>query len=85
MRIAEFNTPAAENITRIIAEKGLKQVYVAEKAGYKVQELNDMLNGRRLIKSCDIPRIAAVLGVNADDIYEVGKKGERQKAIPLAK
>lgn len=76
LRIAEFNTPAAENITRIIAEKGLKQVYVAEKAGYKAQEFNDMLNGRRLIKACDIPRIATVLGVKADDIYEAGKKGE---------
>ena len=34
-----------------------------------------MLNGRRLIKACDIPRIATVLGVKADDIYEAGKKG----------
>lgn len=76
MRIADFNSPAADNISRLIEKNGLKQVYVAEKAGYKAQELNDMLNGRRLIKACDIPRIALALGVEINDIYEAGKKGE---------
>lgn len=75
MRIAEFNEPAAGNISRIIEEKGLKQVYIAEKAGYKPQELNDMLNGRRLIKSCDIPRLALALNVEINEIYDAGKKG----------
>lgn len=76
MRIAEFNAPAAENIANIIKGKGLKQVYVAEQAGYNSQELNDMLNGRRLIKACDILRLSAVLGVTANDIYESGKEGD---------
>ena len=76
MRIADFNSPAADNISRLIEKNGLKQVYVAEKAGYKAQELNDMLNGRRLIKACDVPRIALALGVEINEIYEVGKKGE---------
>ena len=69
MRIAEYNAPAAQNILRIIKEKGLKQIYVAEQAGYKAQELSDMLNGRKLIKACDIPKIALALNVKADDIY----------------
>lgn len=76
MRIAKFNSPAADNIDRIIREKGLKQSYVAEKAGFKAQELNDMLNGRRLIKSCDIPPLAKVLGVTSDDIYAAGIREE---------
>ncbi|HIY01223.1 MAG TPA: helix-turn-helix domain-containing protein [Candidatus Blautia faecipullorum] len=76
MRIADFNSPAADNISRLIEERGLKQVYIAEKAGYKAQELNDMLNGRRLIKACDIPRIALALDVEINDIYSAGKKGE---------
>ena len=76
MRIADFNSPAADNISRMIEKNGLKQVYVAEKAGYKAQELNDMLNGRRLIKACDVPRIALALGVEINEIYEAGKKGE---------
>lgn len=76
MRIADFNSPAADNISRLIEKNGLKQVYVAEKAGYKAQELNDMLNGRRLIKACDVPRIALALGVEINEIYEAGEKGE---------
>lgn len=76
MRIADFNTPAAENISRLINEKGLKQVYVAEKAGFTPQELSDMLNGRRLIKACDIPKLALALDVEINEIYEAGKTGE---------
>lgn len=76
MRIAEFNTPAAENISKLIEKKGLKQVYVAEKAGYKAQELNDMLNGRRLIKACDIPRLAFALKVDINELYKTNEEGE---------
>lgn len=75
MRIKEFNAPVAENISRLIGFKGLKQIYVAEKAGYKAQELNDMLNGRRLIKVCDVPKIALALDVEIDEIYATGMKG----------
>lgn len=73
MRIADVNEPAAGNIARIIKEKGFRNMYVAEKAGYKPQELSDMLNGRRLIKACDILRLSIALGVTADDIYAAGK------------
>lgn len=74
MSIAEANNPIALGVRAIIAQKGLKQVYVAEKAGYTTQELNDMLNGRRLIKACDIPELARALRVKTDDIYEAGMK-----------
>ena len=79
MRIANFNSPAAENIAKIIKDKGLKQVYVAKEAGYTPQEFSDMLNGRKLIKVCDIPRIAKVLGVSSDDIYEAGGKMREER------
>ena len=72
--IREGNYPADKGIARIIKEKGLKQAYVAEKAGYKPQELSDMLNGRKLIKACDILKLSIVLGVTADDIYAAGEK-----------
>lgn len=58
MTIAEANEPLSNRLKIIIAQKGLKNLYVAESAGYTPQELSDMLNGRRLIKACDIPRIA---------------------------
>lgn len=76
MTIKEANFPFDEGIMRLIRKKGLKQKYVADEAGYTTQEFSDMMNGRKIIKLCDIPRIAAVLGVKADEIYEAGKRGE---------
>lgn len=74
MNIAECNEPVATGARRVIAQKGLKNIYVAERAGFTPQELSDMLNGRRLIKACDVPKIADALGVEAGEIYEAGKK-----------
>lgn len=73
MTIAEANEPVATGIKVIIAQMGFKNLYIAEKAGFTPQELSDMFNGRRLIKACDIPKFAYVLGVKADDIYAAGK------------
>lgn len=74
MTIAECNSPVAENIARIIAEKGLKQVHVSEKAGYSAQSLSDMLNGRKLIKVSDVIRISEVLCVNIAQLYTTERK-----------
>lgn len=79
MTISEANEPLAKGVQIIISEKGLKNLYIAQKAGYSQQELSDMLNGRRLIKACDIPRIATALGVKADDIYAAGQKGGKNE------
>ena len=75
MNIAEMNTPFSVGISNIIKEKGLKQIYVAEKAGLGKQEFSDMLNGRKLIKVCDLPRIAEALEVTTNDIYAAGIEG----------
>lgn len=71
-----MNHPFDVGIASVIEEKGMKYVYVAEKAGYTKQELSDMVNGRRLIKACDILRISMALGVTANDIYAAGAKAE---------
>ncbi len=71
--IRECNHPADIGISRIIKEKGMKQVYIANKAGYKPHELCDMLHGRKLIKACDILKLSIVLGVTAGDIYAAGE------------
>ena len=70
MNIAKSNEPLAQRITLFIKESGLKQIAVAEKAGYSAQEFNDMLNGRKLIRVCDIPKIAYGLGVSANKLFE---------------
>lgn len=56
MTIMEANEPFSSGLKLMIAKRGLKNLYVAEKAGFTAQELSDMLNGRRLIKACDIPK-----------------------------
>ena len=69
MNIAESNEPLAQRILFLIKESGLKQFVVAERAGYSAQEFNAMLNGRKLIKDCDIPNIATALGVEVNELY----------------
>lgn len=78
MAVMEANEPLATGISVIIASKGLKKVHVAKEAGFSPQELSDMLNGRRLIKACDIPAIAKALHVNTDAIYEAGTRNKRR-------
>lgn len=47
------------NIKRILAAKGMKQVVVAERAGFSPQEFSNMLNGRRkLLRVEYMPAIA---------------------------
>ena len=75
MRIADYNTPVAENIARIIQEKGLKQTFVAKNAGYTPQMFNDMLTGRKIIRVSDVIRIYPVLDVDVNCLYGI-EKGE---------
>ena len=70
MGIKDYNEPVAENISKIIGESGLKQHFVASKAGFTAHEFNAMLNGRKLIKICDIPRISAALGVDTNALFK---------------
>lgn len=74
----------AENIRKIINERGLKQMAVSSKAGYEYQTFNNMLNGRKEIMDYDIAKITEVLdvtpnelfSVTTDDIYEAGSRKE---------
>lgn len=76
MTIKEANFPFDIGMAKLIQKKGIKQVYIADKAGYTAQELSDMLNGRKIIKLCDVPRLADALGVEIDDIYSAGEENE---------
>lgn len=76
MTIAEANKPVSTGLQTIISKKGLKQVYVAEKVGCTPQELCDMINGRRIIKACDILKLAGALDVKLDDLFKEEKEVE---------
>lgn len=70
--IATSNRVVAENLKTIISNKGLKQTVISAKSGYTVQEFNNMLNGRRLIKASDIEAMLKALneyGVDANDLF----------------
>ena len=75
MTIAEANRPFAAGLKIIIDKKGLKNNRIAADAGFTAQELSDMLNGRKLIKACDIAKLTDVLGVTANDIFSAGLEG----------
>lgn len=70
--VAESNEPVASNIERVISEKGLKKLAVAEKAGYAPNLLSSMLRGRKMIKPCDIVKIADALGVSPGELFKKG-------------
>lgn len=70
MQIAEYNAFVPKRIMSIINSKGLKQCSVAEKSGYSTTEFNAMLNGRRIIKICDVLSIAKALDVDVDELFQ---------------
>lgn len=72
MTVAESNEPVASNIERVISEKGLKKLAVAEKAGYAPNLLSSMLRGRKMIKPCDVVRLADALGVLPGELFKKG-------------
>ena len=69
MTIRDNNSPVAENVERLIRERGLKQSFVAERADMPAQALCDILKGRRLIKVGEVPRLAKALGVTPNELY----------------
>lgn len=76
--ITASNSVVAVRLKNVIYEKGLKQAAIATKAGFTAQELNDMLNGRRIMRAADIASLINVVkefGVDANYLFGI-KKGE---------
>lgn len=68
------------NIKRIIDEKGMKQGFVAEKAGFTKQEFSNILNDRRkLLRVEHLWDIAMTLDVSVNDLYGVEKKEVKER------
>ena len=63
----------AERLNAAIEESGLKQKFIAEKAGISEQALSAMLNGRQKIDVDTFFAIAVVLHMTPDEIYEFRK------------
>lgn len=69
MDIAAMNSVVPAAIERIIRERGIKKSVVAVRANMSNQMFSDMLNGRRLIKPCDIVAISKALDVTPNDLF----------------
>ncbi len=63
-------TIVQENMKRIIEKKGLKKTGVAARAGFTLQQLSDMLCGRKIIKASMIPALSGALGVEPNDLFK---------------
>ena len=56
----------ADNTRRIIAERGLKNRAVAERAGFSENQFSAILNKRRVVRDIDVIAIAQALGVKTN-------------------
>ena len=56
----------AEKINAYITEKGIKQSYVAEKAGISLQEMNDYMKGRRRLRADTFFKICRALNESSE-------------------
>lgn len=58
-----------DNARKLIEEKGLKQTAVAKKAGYQYNTFNNMLNGRRIVTSEDVYKLAIALETTPNYLF----------------
>ena len=59
----------ADNVERIIREKGIKKGYVASMAGITAGGLSGMLHGRKNIKAEHVPLLAYALGCSPNELF----------------
>lgn len=60
----------ADNIKKIIEAKGMKQVVVAQRAGFTANQFCDMLYGRKVIRADYLPFIAKALDCKLNDLFD---------------
>lgn len=61
----------ANNIRKILDNRGLKQKAIAEKAGYSEKQFSNLLCERKKMNPEDILKIAKVLEVTPNDLYGI--------------
>lgn len=63
----------ADNVKKIIAQKGYTQKHVANIAGYDYKSFNAMLNGQLKIHDTDILRFCTALQATPNEIFGFGE------------
>lgn len=71
---SSYNAMLPVNIACAIKVRGLKNGVIAKRAGFSKQQFSDMLNGRKIIKPCDILAISDAIGISVGDLFrEIGQ------------
>ena len=70
MTVEVANHGVPETVARIIASKGLKKKFVAERVGMTAQRLSDIMANRRVLKMCDLVALSSALGVTPNDLFK---------------
>lgn len=65
-----YNTPAAENLKRLLKERGITGYEFAVTVGYTPQQLTDMMHHRKIMRPPDIAALIDALGVEASELFK---------------
>ena len=60
----------AQNLRRIMDDRGFRYRSIAEKAGYSIGQFSSLLNGRRRVTADDIVRIADTLNISPNELFK---------------
>jgi len=63
-----------ENVKRCIADKGLKQKYIAERMNMSQQDFSNLLNGRKEFKIEYVAPVCRILGISANELFNEKSK-----------
>lgn len=78
-RVKRQNGAIPGNVLRIIKERGMRQAFVAEKAGFKNYQFYELMNGRRIIRAVDIAAIAEALNVTPNELFGIKARDAPRK------
>lgn len=59
------------HIKQLIADKGLKQKYVAEQMGLSQNDFSNMMNGRKDFKVEYVAPLCKALGISANELFRM--------------
>ena len=73
-----MQTTFGTKIKSALIDKGMTQRHLAKKTNIKYSTLNNMLNGRKVIDAYDLLKIIDVLGITANEVFDITPDHERR-------
>lgn len=57
------------NVKKLIATRGIKQKYIAQKMGLSEPEFSNIMNGRKILKPEIVPLLCDALDVTPNELF----------------